>query len=381
MGLHPAAQAGDGRERGKGLDLAEFGAQRLHHALDERIAKAHAFEALLRVADGIEDGRIGAAEIGVRGAFIQQRRDAGGHVLQQRHLHKNERLARQAGVKKAVAAAVFVQAVFGVGPAGDVVHRLVFDELFHQRRRRLPADALQVQKRHVKPGGKQRLKLGIERQQALVALEGGQQLGAHVHQKTHAVRKSRKALQQPRARRNESAAQTHFGLGLGRRAQRGLIVAPRLFQHAHVGGELLAHQQPAIVALLRRGPRVPLRHASGQARAFHIANQRIAHGLQLGQRAAQHARRQRLALTAQKRTQALAHGAGRGAFGSGRQSRTSRLFHSKPPGFLNTRAPKARSRKTAPGQDISVFFFRHRRSFPRCPFAISCTAGPETRDE
>ena len=62
-------------------------------------------------------------------------------------------------------------------------------------------------KADVEPGGEQVLQLGVQRQQALVALQVRQQFGAQVDQEAHAFGEDGEALQQPRARRHDGAAQ------------------------------------------------------------------------------------------------------------------------------------------------------------------------------
>src|SRR3990167_5901892 len=151
----PGPQARDGRERGEGAQARKLLLQCLHHMLDERVAKAHAAQARLGVADRIEDGGGGLGDIAQRCRLVEQRRDAVGDAVHQRHLDEDQRLIGQARVEEAVAAAVAVQAVLQVGPAADVVHGLVLDELFQQRGGRIPRQATQLQKSHVKPGGEQ----------------------------------------------------------------------------------------------------------------------------------------------------------------------------------------------------------------------------------
>src|SRR5256885_10192763 len=65
--------ARNGRQRGEMAQPGELARQRLHHMLDQRVAKAHAAQAGLGVADGVEDGRGGAAQIGGRRRLVQQR--------------------------------------------------------------------------------------------------------------------------------------------------------------------------------------------------------------------------------------------------------------------------------------------------------------------
>jgi hypothetical protein len=46
------------------------------------------------------------------------------------------------------------------------MHRLVLDQLFQQRRRRVPGDALQFEEADVEPGRQARFQLAVERRQA-----------------------------------------------------------------------------------------------------------------------------------------------------------------------------------------------------------------------
>ena len=64
--------------------------------------------------------------------FVEQRHDARRHFVHQGHLDKNQRHAGQTGMKKSVAAPVAVEPVFDIGPALDVMHGFVLDQLFNQ---------------------------------------------------------------------------------------------------------------------------------------------------------------------------------------------------------------------------------------------------------
>jgi regulator of protease activity HflC (stomatin/prohibitin superfamily) len=99
-------------------------------------------------------------------------------------------------VEEAVAAAVAVQPVLHVGPAADVVHRLVLDQLLDQRRGRVPADAAQLQEADVEPGGEHVLHLDVQRAQAPVGLQVRLQVGAQVDQEADAFAVGAEALQQ-----------------------------------------------------------------------------------------------------------------------------------------------------------------------------------------
>ena len=138
------------------------------------------------------------------------------------------------------------------------------------------------------------LQLGVQRQQAFVALELGQQFGAQVEQKTQAFREHCKSLQQARARRLQSAAQVHFGRALFGRAGCSLVALAGGFKKRGVGRKLLTHQQPQVAPLGRRCLGVPPGQRLCAAAAFDFAGARLHHRLQLTQHAAQHARRQGL---------------------------------------------------------------------------------------
>jgi hypothetical protein len=128
----------------------------------------------------------------------------------------------------------------------------------------------------------------------------------------------REALQQAHARRHERAAQPHFGLPFVGRADRGLVLVARGLELLRIGGEMLAHQGPVVAALLGRGGSVSLCDGVGPAAALDLAHARIDHGLQVGQHAAQCARRQGLVGLAQRDLQALG---GRALAGLGRALR------------------------------------------------------------
>ncbi len=307
----PAPKARNGRQRGKSAQARKLGCERFDHMLDERIAKAHAAQPRLRVADRIEDGGRGLFQIGRCRRLVQQRRDAAGYAVHQRHLHKNQRLVGQARVKEAVAAAVAVEPIFQVCPAADVVHGLVFDELFDQRGRRIPRQAPELQKGHVEPGGEQVLQIGIERHQPFVGLELGQQLGAQVHQKAHALRKNGKTLHQPRARRHQGPAQADFCLPFVGCAGGGFVALARRLKARGIGRKLLAQQQPHVAALFGLGLAVPAGDHLGTATTFQLADLWRHYVLQIGQQAAQGAGRQRLIAAPQRGLQALVRGARR----------------------------------------------------------------------
>ena len=232
--------------------------------------------------------------------FVEQRHDARRHFVHQGHLDKNQRHAGQTGMKKSVAAPVAVEPVFDIGPALDVMHGFVLDQLFNQGRWRIPADAAQVQKADVKPGRKHVFQLDIQRHQAFVGFQEGQHFGPHVHQKPNAVRVHAEALQQAAARRDGGAAVMHFGHGLIGRSDRSGKPDLRLFGFLHISNKNFAHQQPHVAAMIQRRDGIPGGHVHRPPPAFNFTHARINDGLQRLQAAAQQAGRQGFALLAQR---------------------------------------------------------------------------------
>ncbi|MNS85805.1 hypothetical protein D3C72_1196810 [compost metagenome] len=196
------------------------------------------------------------------------------------------------------------------------------------------------------------LQLGLEREQALVGLQARQQVGAQVDQKAHAAGLDRKALQQPHARRHQRAAQAQLGLPFVGRADGALVLVARALELARVGGEMLAHERPVVAALFRRGAGVGLRDGMGAAAALDLAHARIDHRLQLGQHAAQRARRQRLVGLAQRGLQPLGGGAGAGLGRvAGRAFRGAVARHGNLGRFAHAQArlePLGRTHRSAP---------------------------------
>jgi hypothetical protein len=105
-GVEPAAEAGNGREGGVGLEVAELGGELLNHAFDEEVAETDAGEAALAVADGVEDGGVGLARVEHGFFFVEQTLDAAGEALGEGDLDEDQGLGGHAGVEEGVAAAV-----------------------------------------------------------------------------------------------------------------------------------------------------------------------------------------------------------------------------------------------------------------------------------
>ena len=164
--------------------------------------------------------------------------------VDQRHLDKDQRLVRHARMEEGKAAAVGLQPVFQIGPAADLVHRLVGHQFFEQRRRRFPGDAAQFEKADIEPVGEQVAQIVGEPAQRQILSGHPDQLGAPVDEKLHplgqrvelAQQRRRAAASAPpatRVRRRTRAA------GIGRR---GSIAAQRSDDRLVVGVELFGQQ-------------------------------------------------------------------------------------------------------------------------------------------
>ena len=197
------------------------------------------------------------------------------------------------------AAAVVVEPVLGVIPADDVVHGLVFDQLFDQRGGRVPADGAQFQKTDVEPAGEQVFQLGVQRQQGRFRLELLQQFGAQVEQEAHAAGRGAQALQQAGARGMEGLAQLDLGLRLVLGAQGRLVLVLGQLDLLGIGRELLGHQAPGVGTCVMIGGLVPVDERLGAPYAFDFAHLGVDHGLQFGQQLLQAARRERFGFLAQ----------------------------------------------------------------------------------
>ena len=162
LALEPGAEARDRRQGGEDLEARQLGRQRIDDPLDQEVAEADAGKPALAVRDRIEDRGIGRLRVADRRRLVEQRMDIARHARNQRDLDKDQRLVRHARVKKGKAAAVGLEPVLQVGPAADLVHRLVDHQLFEQRRRRFPGDPLQLEKADVEPVGEQPLQIVLE---------------------------------------------------------------------------------------------------------------------------------------------------------------------------------------------------------------------------
>ena len=137
------------------------------------------------------------------------------------------------------------------------------------------------------------LQLRIQRHIALFGLGQCQQLRTHIDQKLQPALRLGKALQQPRARRDQRTAQRHFGLAALFIAG-GLVIALACgLQGFGIGAKLLDGQQPEILVHGRLGLGIPLHQRLGMAAALHIAERCIGHLLHFLQQTTQLTRRKR----------------------------------------------------------------------------------------
>ena len=155
--------------------------QLLHHLLDQEVAERDAFQALLAIADAVEDGGVRLA-FGGLAAVGEQMLDVVGHALAQRHLDEDQRLVTDGRVEEGVAAAVLgVETSAQVAPVLNGMHRLVADDLLQHRGRGVPVDGFQHQEAAIEPGGEQVREVGIQRFQFRMLLDELEQVGAHAH--------------------------------------------------------------------------------------------------------------------------------------------------------------------------------------------------------
>ena len=153
----------------------------------------------------------------------------------------------------------------------------------------MPADALKIEKTHVKPGGEHVFHLHIQRLKPPVGLQVRQHVGAQIHQETDAIGEGADALQQPPSGRHRGTAVMHFGGSFIGGADLGGERGLRALRGRRVGNKLLAHQQPHVVPLGSRGTGIPANQALCPAAALHFADLRVHNRLQFIQQAAQNA--------------------------------------------------------------------------------------------
>ena len=109
----------------------------------------------------------------------------------QRDFDEDQRLVDQPRVEEGVAAPVRrIDAPPQFVPVADLVHRLVADDFFEQRRRRRPVDPAQHQKAAIEPGSEQMHEIAIDNGERRVLLHELQQVGAHRDQRGGAARRA-----------------------------------------------------------------------------------------------------------------------------------------------------------------------------------------------
>src|SRR5665213_2686536 len=217
----PSPEARNRRQRCEDLEPRHLAGERVDDPLDQEIAEADPVKAALAVRDRVEDRAVGGVGVAVRRGLVEQRMDVAGHALDERHLDEDQGFVRHARMEEREAAAIGLQPILEVGPALDLVHRLVGDELFQQRCRRLPADLLQFEKADVKPVGQKLAQILGEAAQRHVAAGKRDQLAAAVDQELDAFGQRVELSQEPQPRRRQRGAHRLLGGGaLGRNLAR-----------------------------------------------------------------------------------------------------------------------------------------------------------------
>ena len=106
--------------------------------------------------------------------------------IEQRHLDEDQRLVGHAGMDERVAAPIVaIEAVLEVVPTGDLVHRLVLDELLQERPGGIPGDATQLEQPGGEELGQHPLQAAIERFVLGMGPEQGEQLGPQIDGELH----------------------------------------------------------------------------------------------------------------------------------------------------------------------------------------------------
>src|SRR6185312_481662 len=217
--VEPGAEPGDRRQRRVIPDLRQLGGEIVDDALDQKIAQADAGEPTLAVRDRIEDGAVGGGRIAQRGRLVEQRLHVIRHALHQRDFDEDERLLRHARVEIAEAAPISLEPVLEIGPAADLVHRLIDDELLEERSGRVPRDARQLEEADIEPAREQCLQVELEPGQHRIAPRHRHKLGAHVDQEFDAFGERVELRQERDTWRLQRQAQ--FALNLAPRALTG----------------------------------------------------------------------------------------------------------------------------------------------------------------
>ncbi len=128
-----------------------------------------------------------------------------------------------ARVEERITAPVRIEPIAQVGPRMDRMDCLVSDQLFEQRGRRLPSDALELQEPDVEPRGKPGLQLSVQRREFLVFIQKTQQVRPQVNQELRALRQCIELGHDAHARRTQRRAQRGLRIPLARRPERRAI--------------------------------------------------------------------------------------------------------------------------------------------------------------
>ena len=212
--------------------------------------------------------------------LVEQALHAFGQFVDERDLDEDQRLCRHAGMKEGVAAAIGVEPVLEILPGADLVHGFIFDELFQQRGRRVPGNALQFQEADIEPRREPVLEFAIERLQFLVVPQEAQQIDAHVDKELDALGNGIELGEDADAPRAHGHAQPSLGVPLSRRTDRALIglVGPGhlLGIRAELERDQAQEAMPPLVVKLEIGLRKPHCPLSGRyfsAQSFHAVGQ------------------------------------------------------------------------------------------------------------
>ena len=112
--------------------------------------------------------------------LLQHLADGVRHVAHQCDLDEDQRLVDQRGVKEGEAAPIGrIEAAAQVVPALDLVHGLVADDLFEDRRRRIPVDAAQNEEAAVEPDVEQAPQVGVDGSERRIGRRHAQEIAAH----------------------------------------------------------------------------------------------------------------------------------------------------------------------------------------------------------
>ena len=207
----------------------------------------HTLETRLAVRDGVERGHLeGLGVVENVALALEQGTDRTGHLGREGHLDKNERLLGERRMEVGKQTPIRLKTAAQVGPAVDLVHGLVGDDLLEQASRRIPAQLFEPQKARIEPGRQEVMQVGIHRLQLRKPFEVGEQFGTQAHQHAaamgHAVQAAKELL--PRG-----FGHRHQGHQVSRTA--GVGVAGRRLPHlltigVEIGGQGLKKGQLAL---------------------------------------------------------------------------------------------------------------------------------------